>query len=306
LNLFLSLLLFLPLSRQAHPSALHEQKPPKKEVKSLRPSQVPAILRYSRIQAIPFQKRISLLKKAISSSLMPGFPKVSRLLLQTQLGMLLLATRNPGQALQTFEKVLKAVNPNQTDLLGRSLLGKGQALFALGKKKLALRVLRSVELRCPGTVYAKQSQKTATILKNLSSHLPLSSLPKFPLRIHDLEGKVHQPKKARFVLYLKKSLSRYVSTQEGARLARKLKDPGLLALVFAEDPKSFPSPLKHQIRKFEEQTGLGIFFLSPEINKVLLRLFPLQSPKSILFTLNGRFLDLNPSPNRCAAFVAAG
>jgi tetratricopeptide (TPR) repeat protein len=299
---FLFLPLFLPLFLK-NPSI--SSKGPNKAQKGLRPSQVPAILRFSRQRKYPLRIRIALLKKAIQSSARPGFPKDFRLLLQTQLGMLFLAVREPQKALKLFDLILETLGPRQVDLLGRSLLGRGQALVALGKKKEALKALKAVEARCPGTVYSKQAQKTTLILRSLTQRQGSKVLPKLPLRFKNLWGKKTRPRRARLILMIQESLGAFLSSHAGEGLAKAIRNPSSLVLAFAEDPKGLGRKLRSQIQRFEKNTGFPILFLPTETKNALTRLFPLQAPKSILFSLEGRALETDPSPSRCAAFVIA-
>ncbi len=272
--------------------------------KPLRPSKVPALLRYSRLSQVPLVKRIDLLKKAVSSSQTPGFPKSLRLLMRTQLGMLLLAARRPKMALETFERVLKNLPPSQVDLLGQSLLGKGQALVALGHRKEALQSLHTVIHRCAGTIYAKQAQKTLLIVKNLKNPTSSRFSPIIPIQFLDLQGRPTHSKKARMILLIRADPLAFFSSSAGKLLAKRITDPSLLALVFATPPNRLGSQIKAQIRGFEEQTELKVYLTSPKIQKALKKLFLLQPPKSILLSLKGRILDINPSPGRCASFLA--
>ncbi len=298
---FSLLFALVPAVSQAQPV----QKKPVPFAKALRPSQVPALLRYSRLPYVPLQDRIGLLRKAIASSQAPGFPKGPRLLMQTQIGMLLLAARQPSKALQSFVKVMKDLSPSQVDLLGRSLLGRGQALVALGRIKEALQALHSVKRLCPGTIYAKQAQKTLLIVKNLRNR-KLSSLSlRIPIHLRDLKGKKSTPTKVQIILLVASDPKSFLSKGTGKLLAKKILSPESFALAFTLSPKNLGRQLHRRLRRFEEETGISIFLFPPEIKKALERVFPIQSPKSLLLSIKGRILDMNPSPSRCAAFVAA-
>ncbi|HHI79141.1 MAG TPA: hypothetical protein ENK02_04110 [Planctomycetes bacterium] len=278
---------------------------PKEAPTRLRPSQVPAILRFSRMGEHPLRSRIRLLIKAIHSSMYPHFPNKARLLLQTQLGMLYLAGREPSKALQTFETALKSIEGGMIDLLGRSLLGKGQALVALGRRTEALGVLRSVETRCPGTIYAKQAKQTSLIYKSLSRQKESILVPRLPLHFQNLSGKGVRPHGEQLVLLLRDSPADFMESESGERLAKKLKKKHLLILAFAENPRNLDKTLRARMRVLKKQTGLNILFLPPQLQKALKRFFPLQIPRSILFSLDGRFLESDPSPHRLAAFLSA-